>query len=125
MPSSTRLRRVKRDERVLERRGRTSQPTGDAAAADRVTGGAQPRRQQRDLLDSMFDQERLSRQTYLDIPELCAYGRFVEHGTGRLRIDAAFCWLHETQLPRARRGRRIFVLRRDVDEAMQAQQARE
>lgn len=123
--ASARLGRVERRERVLERRRRPAKSTGDAPAAKGVGGPAESRGKQRDLLDAVFDQERLRRQTYLDIPELCAYARFVDHATGRLRIDAAFCWLHETQLPRARRGRRIFVLRRDVDEAMKPQDARE
>ena len=66
------------------------------------------------LRDSTFDQERLARQTYLTIPEFCAYARFTSE-------NAAYQFLsrHPEAVPKCRRGRAIFVLRRDYDRFVQ------
>jgi hypothetical protein len=65
-----------------------------------------------ELRDASFDHERLGKQTYLTVPELCAYGRFkTEH--------SAYQFLTRHQIPKCRKGRSLIVLRRDFDRAVQ------
>jgi hypothetical protein len=81
------------------RRGRTSQAAREAV----------------NLRDALFDQERLSRQTYLTIPELCAYGRFPTE-----QAVYQFLRRYPREVPKVRQGRTIQVLRRDYDESVQS-----
>lgn len=116
------LRRVQAGERVGNRRTGATKTKGQPRHSKAVPSKgrrAQSGRQVRDLLDASFDQVRLRAQTYFDIPELCAYLRFLDPADrARLNPNAAYCWLHETRLERFG-GRHLRVRRRDVEEALE------
>lgn len=92
---------MKRQKRVVQRRGRSPQPS----------------RQSSDLRNAEFDQARLATQTYLTVRQLVAYWPHFE------TEKAAYKFLERHRVPKCRDGRAFCILRRDFDAVVQASRA--
>jgi hypothetical protein len=109
-------REVQQAQGVLERRRRPAKAAKQSRRAKQLpssNGAAEAAREAFRLRCAAFDQEALSKKTYLTIPELCAYGCFDSE-------NAAYLFLSRNpQVPKCRRGRVVFVRRRDYDRFVQ------